>query len=431
MVVHTIASGSKPSGELVLQLMVNGQVKSAASLDFSDKKERTDTLAFTVNDASWQQLQLYINDAVVRFDDTFRIGARSSANLSVLALNEGQFNPYVQAAFRAYNGFRLNQVQVNEAPADWNGYNLIILNGITAIGDELGHKMDDALQRGQTICLFPGKTSHPETLNSGLHILGDIALLGPDTAVQTVATLQQGSALVRDLFERVPDNVQLPVVNWHYRINAGLTANQQSVLSFRNGDPMFARYTPTRGQLFVCATVADMQAGNFAGSYFFAPFLYQMAIQSGASNIIAVEAGSNAPVYLPMQNNSERNTLHLYGNKTDVVPPQRPNGGGIDVFPDQAVAQPGFYTLAAPQTDTALVAINPNNAESVMEYADLGQLKANWKGSNIKWPDATAGKNLKDASVNDFPLWKVCIALGLVLLALETILITRVKATVG
>ena len=429
LIVHTIASGSAPKEPLVMQLAINGQVKSAATLDFADRTERMDTLTFSVNDASWQKIALTLNDAVVRFDDTMRISARSSANLSVLVLNEGQFNPYLQAAFRAYNGFRLNQVDATTTPTGWENYNLIIINGITTISETLGKAIDEALQRGQTICLFPGRTTNVDGINTGLKFTGDIRLESIDTASQAATTLQQGSTLVKDLFERIPENVQLPVANWHYRIAAGLTANQQSVLSFRNGDPMFARYTPSRGQFYICATSADLQSGNFPGSYFFAPFLFQMAVQSGSSNIYAITAGRQQPIYLPMQNNSERNTIHLYGNQLDVVPPQRPNGGGVDVFPDEVVQRPGFYTLAAPQQDSTLIAINGEKNESALKYTNLNSLKTDWKGDHIKWPDTTLGKNLKDPIANSFPLWKIAVMLALLMVLLETVLLIRLPKT--
>ena len=428
LVVRTKLTGKAPAEPAVLQLTINGQVKSAATLNFAGKEESTDTLNFQVNDASWQQLQLTLNDAAVKFDDTFRITARSATNLSVLVLNEGQPNPYIQAAFRAYNGFRMNQMDVAAAPKDWNNYNLVILNGITRIDEALGKTMAEALQQGQTICVFPGRTDNTDALNNGLKLVGDIRIGKPDTAAQAASSLQQGSALVKDLFEKIPDNVQLPVASWHYSIVAGLSANQQSVLSFRNGDPMLARYTPSKGKLYLSAMSADLQSGNFPGSYFFTPFLYEMAMQSASSNIYAVSAGTQEAIFLPLATASERNTVHIFGSGLDVIPPQRPNGAGLDVFINQAVQQPGFYSLAAPAGDTTRVALNQDKSESVLEYRDISNLKKDWKGDNIKWPDMTAGGSFKDQSSASFPLWKVCVILALIMLSVETWLLARVKA---
>ncbi len=425
LVVHTHVTGTPPKERPVLNLSINGQVKSAASLNFSDHKDNYDTLGFQVNDANWQAIELTVNDAAVRFDDTFRITARSAPNLSVLVINEGQPNPFIQAAFRSYNGFRMNQVDVATAPKEWKQYNLVILNGITRLNETLGKTLNDALQGGQSICVFPGRTNNLQAINDGLKQAGDIAFTAVDTAVQTASSLQEGSALVKDLFEKVPENVQLPVANWHYVIRPGINANEQSVLSFRNGDPFFARFTPSKGQLYICATSADLQSGNFPGSYFFTPFLYEMAMQSGSSSIYAISAGSQQAVYLPAGNMTERSTVHIYGKGLDVIPPQRPDGAGLDVFTDQSLQQPGFYDLSAPGGDTTRIALNQDKHESQLDYRDIGALKSEWKGDNIKWLSISDTGVIAKADADSFPLWKVCVILALIMLAAESYLLVR------
>jgi len=418
LIVKSRLIGKAPKESPIVQLSINGQVKSAASLNLEHANESVDTLSFQVNNAGWQKLLLTVNDATVRFDDTFRITARSSSSLSVLVLNEGQPNPYIQAAFRSYNGFRMDQKSVTEH-ADWKSYNLIVLNGITRMDETLSKNIIGALQQGQSVAIFPGKTNDLNSLNQGLSKVADITIRGLDTATQTATNLQQGSELVRDLFDRIPENVQLPVANWHYVIEAGLAANQQSVLSFRNGDPLLAQYSPSRGKLYVLSTTADIAGGNFPGSYFFVPFLYQMTAQAKGGDVYAITAGKQQPVYLPLNNADERNMVHLYGDGLDVIPPQRPSGAGLDVFLTQAVQQPGFYSLAANGNDTTTIALNQDPQESELILWNMSELKEGWKGANIHWMNpssaAIAGK-----TTSSFPLWKVCVLLAIIILGAES-----------
>ena len=284
--------------------------------------------------------------------------------------------------------------------------------------------------KGRRYVFSPGRTNNIQAINEGLKQAGDISITAIDTAPQTASSVQQGSALVKDLFEKIPDNVQLPVANWHYIISAGLSANQQSVLSFRNGDPFLGRYNPSKGQLYICATSADLQSGNFPGSYFFTPFLYEMAVESGSSSIYAITQGAHQPVYLTLANVAERNTVHIYGRNTDIIPPQRPDGAGIDVFIDQAVQQPGFYALSAPGGDTTQVALNQDKNESRLDFRDIGALKKEWNGDNIKWLDITTAGNITDNS-DTFPPWKACVIVALIMLAAETLLLARPQAVVA
>ena len=424
LVVHSRIEGAVPKDAPVLQLAINGQVKSAAAIGFDGNNESTDTLVFSVNDANWQHIVLSINDASVRFDDTFRITARSSPNLSVLVMNEGQPNPYIQAAFKAYNGFQLKQTGINTNIADWKQYNLIIFNGITRLDAATGKAISEALQSGQTICLFPSKTTDITALNNGLKEIADIHITGVDTSSQATTSLQEGNALVKDLFEHIPENVMLPVANWHYIIESGLSANQQSILSFRNGTPLFASYTPSRGSLYITSSATDMESGNFAGSYFFVPFLYQMAMQSGGGSIYALTAGKKQPALIPFDNVNERNMVHVYGKGIDAIPPQRPAGNGVDVFVDNAVQQAGFYILSASGSDTAEIALNNDRAESELAIWDLGSLQSQWKGDMVHWLNIdNSGVSGTGSPLGSFPLWKVCAILALIMLAAETYLL--------
>lgn len=420
LIVKSRRVGKAQNEQPVVQLSINGQVKSAVTVNFGESDVAWDTLSFQVSNGHWQRMALTVNDAAVRFDDTFRIAAKGAANLSVLILNEKQPNPFLQAAFKTHEGFRADQQSISNK-ANWSDYNLIILNGITRLDENTKSQLRTALAEGQSICVFPGKTAHNQ-LNEVFRDLADIKVTGIDTAVQAATTLQQGSDLVRDLFERIPPNVQLPVANWHYVVEAGLSANQQSVLSFRNGDPLLAQYSPSRGKLYLLSSGADLEGGNFATSYFFVPFLYQMAAQSKGGDVFALTAGASRPVLLSLKNTGEKNMVHIRAEGLDVIPPQRPAGGGLEIFLGQVIQQPGFYTLSSDAGDSTVIAINGSREESELRLWDLDQLRSSWKGDNIFWVNKPL-EIVQGQEHSGLSLWKVCVILALLLLMAETYLL--------
>lgn len=427
LIVHSKEIGNddkKSTASPVMQLSVDGQVKSAASLHFDASGTSIDTLSFSVNDAGWQRITLSLSDASMPFDDTFRVAARSAPGLSVLVLNEGAPSPYIQAAFRSYNGFQVQEQNLLSAPKSWKNFNLIILNGITSLPENVGTQVQLALAAGQSVCLFPGRTSRIDALNNALKFAGDIRVISLDSTAQSASNLQPGADLVRDIFESIPSNVQLPVANWHYALQAGLSANGQSILSFRNGDPLFARYSSSKGNFYLCATSADLGGGNFPASYFFVPFLYQMAAQSQGGNVYALTAGQDQAAFLPISNSSERNMVHLLGEGLDAIPPQRPAGGGVDVFVDAVVQQPGFYKLAAASGDSALIALNGTRAYSSLALWDMDNLRKEWPDNKATWQTPeTAASNASSTNGSALPLWKVCAILALLLAFAETFLL--------
>lgn len=426
LIVRSRLAGKASSTAPVLQLAINGQVKSGASLVFNDKNISSDTLSFSINEGGWQRILLYVNDAALRYDDTFRIAARSSPGLSILVLNEGTPSPFITAAFRSYNGFRVTQESSVSSPQDWRQYNLVILNGITRPSEGLVSKVKASLAAGQSIALFPGKTTAYDGLNTLLRAVGDIRITALDTASQAATTLQSGAELVRDIFESVPQNVQLPQATWHYSIASGFTANGQSIISFRSGDPLLARFSSGRGSMYVSAVSADAESGNFPSSYFFVPFLYSMAAHATGGDVYALTAGAHQQAYLPISNSAERNMVHVLAPGIDAIPPQQPSGGGLNISLDAAVQTPGFYKLAAPSGDSAIVGLNGGRSESIPDVWALEDLKKTWPDKGATWQTSVEAASAKSTATRDaLPLWKVCAILALALLAAETALIYR------
>jgi hypothetical protein len=72
--------------------------------------------------------------------------------------------------------------------------------------------------------------------------------------------------------------------------------------------------------------------------------------------------------------------------------------------------------------------MNQNKAESQLDFRDINALKSEWKGDNIKWMSVTGNGSITDNGSNDFPLWKLCVILALIMLAAETFLLARPKA---
>ena len=428
LVVRLRQSGDKEQDEVNLKVAVNGQVRAVSTLSFASDSVAIDTMALQLDGNGWQQITASLQDHPLSFDDTFRIAARTAPNLSILVLGDGALNPYLQAAFRTYDGFTVTQQSLaGGVTDDWNKYSLIVLQNVTNISPTLSSSIKKALDNGQNILLFPGLTDNPEMLNASLKQWGELSLAKLDTAKQQVVSIQQAHPLLLDLFEKMPDNVQLPLTTKRYPIDAGLTANQQSLMSFRDGKPFLAQYSLGNGRLYLCASPLDDRSSNFAVSYYFVPVLYKMAVQSGGNSMYAVSIGSNQPVWLPAIANDSRKVFHLNSENFDAIPPQRPSGSGVEVFSGGVVSQAGFYKLNSEASkDTILIAMNSNRLESVLKYASKSEVEGLLAPMDVNWLDNdSVAKAGWDQGRKPFPIWKVAIIIGLLLLGLETWLMLK------
>lgn len=426
LIVRSKYYGTEPKEQHVIQLYVNGELKSAATPSFDKGNEHTDTLSFQINKPAWQRISLCLNDQQVHFDDSFLIAAKPNAALSVLWLNEGPKNSYIQAALKSYTGFKVSEISGHQLPQSIDPYNLIMLNGVQNIDADLAKNLLQAVQKGQNVCLFLDTRAPLSALNQGLNQILDLTILGLDTQAQQVSYIQTEHRLVKDMFEHMPDNVQLPFSKRHISIKAGLNANQQSIFSFSNGDPFFAAYPIGKGQLFIGTSNPDPAEGNFQSSYFFVPFLYQMAQLAKGNYIYAINSEQKEPIYVEGNNGGTQNLLHIQGNGLDVIPAQKAEGMGVQISLNAIKLPTGFYAIHQQASDSSIIAVNQSRKESELAVWSLSELQKNWSGPQIKWQE-TDNEHLaiQANKISAFPLWKLCAILALVILGFESYLLIR------
>jgi len=235
--------------------------------------------------------------------------------------------------------------------------------------------------------------------------------------------LQENQPVVQDLFEKIPENIQLPVTKRRFFIEADLTANQQSIMSFRDGSPFLAQYTPGKGRLFIVAAPLNVSSSNFPLSYFFVPVLYKMAVQNQEQNPPSIDIGSSNPVWISAANNAhKRSVWHLIAPSFDAVPVQNPSGTGTSIFVGQAATKTGFYVLKQEEgADSVWIALNADRRESLLDYASGSAIEQSLKPFKVHWIDEKdISRHGWKTSDQPFPLWKIAVLIALLCLALET-----------
>lgn len=420
LVVKMAKSNTTEALQSQVQVWVNGQARAAKHINFSNDSIWTDTIALMVNTPGWHRILLTVKDAPIQFDDTFRITAKTNANLAVLNLSNGTSSPYLQAALSPVNGFITRNAPLNAGSAkEWANNNLVILQNIQQLSPELTDAVKKGLQNGQSFFLVPGNINNIAAFNQQLSKIAPISFAAMDTVSTQIGAVQSEHRLLKDVIATMPQNVQLPTVLRHYPISAGLSANQQSVLSLKNGQPFLAQYSIDNGSLYIVASSLEERSGNFVLSNLFMPLLYKMCAVSGAQSIYAINANSNQPVFIPNQS-ANRTVFKATGQDIEVIPAQNAYGNGTNIFLGRAIDQAGFYTLKNESvSDSTLVAVNANTVESQLEAATKEELAQQLKGAQISWEQSgTPAANA--TSGNNTDLWKWLVAVALLALIIET-----------
>lgn len=426
LIVKSRRIGKENNTPAIIQLLVDGQVKSAASPVFDSEGKSIDTIGFEPQKNHWEKLELVINDDAIGFDDTFLIAAQSLTELNVLIIAPENANLYLQTAISSVNGFRNTTVRSLPGKNEVLNYNLVIWDGIKQWSPADAELAKSILTNGSNVLITFGADADINAINENISKLADLKLQAWDTLSQQVSGIQKSHPIVKDLFEELPENLQLPFCARHLTIQAGISANQRSIMHFRDGAPFISSYKVQSGQLFICSSPLDPSSGNFQTSYFFVPFLHQMSGLSGNNNIFSITAGTPTSLYLPRFSVNENDRAHLTGKNIDVIPQQKSVGRGMKVnFQDQVV-HTGFYTLRNMAGDSVMIGINANRKESNILNWSLNDLKKNTAGAQFSWQNINTREKVAERTEQSrFPLWKLCSTLALLMLILETFLLSK------
>ncbi len=425
-----LRNSSDEEANTSITLLVNKQLKNVVNTSIGANQSKIDSISFTPSKAGYQNIELFINDYPINYDDTFFCSAKVTSNFSVLTINQTNSNAFLNSVFKPNTQFKVDNTNSNAVNSSTIGnYSLVVLNSVTTLSASLSQALTTYVTNGGTILVFAPLQNNTSGINTFLQQTTQSSFTQYDTSKTIVSTFSKEHELFRDMFTKIPDNIDLPVANKHFVISSSSTGSQQKLFTFSNGDGFLNAYRVGAGKMYICASAAEMQASSFPTSYWFLPLLYKMAFIKQSNEINSVEIGSNKALVIQQQKINDKTIYHIANKETDAVPEQRTVGNSVALFVKNAIHKAGIYSIYLPgSTDTLYTGINESRKESDLNYWNIDELKNKLSIPNVAWIADTenAGHSINSLQ-HGTPLWKLCIVLTLIFLLLEVCLIKLLK----
>ena len=425
-----ITNYSNSEQQTALTLEVNGQIKAVVNATIPESASKTESISFTPSKAGPQRIKLYINDHPITFDDTFYVAAKVVSNYSVLILNQSNANAFLSTVFTPTALFKAENNNVNSFNAkQLPNYSLVVLNSVSNISSSLSKALSEYSQEGGNILVF-APNGNPSGINSFLQSTVGTSFGTLNKEKLFVSSFNKSHPVFSGLFEKVPDNIDLPIAYEYYNIRSGGMSGVQKLFTFSNGDGFLNSYRLGNGKVFVCASSASRQASTFPNSYWFLPLMYKMAMSQQQNSVQSAIMGQNAQIEIPSSKQSAKDAVyHITNGTQDIIPAQRAVGNKNVLNLNKNVEQGGIYQAYLPGSkDSIALGINYNRGESDMDFWQLSDLKKKTKLKNANWlsPNQEAGAEVNSLEKGT-PLWKVCIIFALLFLLVEILLIRFLK----
>lgn len=416
-----------------LKLFINNKQVAPVSFKVSAGGATDAMLSFTCKESGIQKGLLVIEDFPVTFDDSlyFSFAVNNRIPASVINKKDEKSAVFLQSLFSNDSLFEFKEQ--NDQHIDYSQFgktNLVVLNGLQNISSGLTQELKKFVLGGGSALIFPAENADKENYNQFFAQLNAATFLQADTSRTRIDNKNLPKALYEGVFEKTPENMDMPQVNYHYVTQSNSRSGEEVLLKLLNGQSFLSLYNKGKGKLYVCSAPLQEKNSSFAKHALFVPTLIKIAILSRPAPPLYYFSGSNEAIDVSLLNISGEKPLSISGGagKADFIPEIKTTESNRYVLTHGQPEIAGNYLLVHDKNVLEGLSFNYKRKESDLTSYTKTEIEELVKRSG--WPRVhvvEAGSTNFKASLADIGggtrLWKLFVLLTLLFLLTETALI--------
>ncbi len=441
LIVRIRNNGDEPRENIPVKLMINGQQKALSSCSLQPNAYEDVVLAYTLTQTGLQNCEISLTDFPVTFDDRFYFSFNLQRELTILCLSDTGTSKYINSLFGKDEYFNLlNMAMENIDYSKFSDQELIILNGLPSISSGLGNELSKFIENGGNLVVFPGIDIDLESYNQNLcDATGIRSISSLDTVNTRTNRLNLESNFFADVFDEVPENMDMPNVFSHFRFSNSSSLDEDILIWMENNDAFLIRYGTGKGVIYQFAASLQKEQSNFSEHAIFVPVMYKIGMNSQHSSQLFYTIGDNAPLLLKGTKGDDQDQVyHLkkHGANEDVdfdiIPEVRVINQRSEMLVHNQIKDAGNYLLTLNDVNKEVYSFNFNRRESDLSCALSDELEtlideANLSNFNILNQN-TGNISLKIEEMNEGKkLWKLCIIFALAFFGIEVVLLRLLR----
>lgn len=421
--------------KIPVKLTINGEQRAVAAVDVGPWSSLTTTLNFSTTSAGTQKAVVEISDYPVVFDDIYYLVFEVSESLPVLVVNPVDENAYLTSVFSLDSVVKLSNSPLRQTNfAEISNQHLIILNGLDNLSSGAIVELENYVEQGGSLLVFPPEITGVEFVNQLLNSMQAPFYGAMDTAVSRVSTLNKNHPVFKNVFDNVADkgNLDLPLVKKHFEILNPPDGMADPLMTLDNGDPFFTMKYYGRGKVYVSAVSPEDEWGNWPRHALFVPVMLNIAFQAESQAPLSyfpnIRAGIDVGHYKPSGDNVLK--ISRDDGSGEFIPEARQVNGRNVYFVNDYIQEAGFFRLMEDDKTIKQIAFNYHRRESDLRCADLSALRAvekEFPGIEVLAEGKRELTQLIAERNHGLKLWKWFILAALLFILIEVLLLRFFK----
>ncbi len=376
-------SSNQDYQNLPIKLFLNDSLKSITNFSVEAQNDIVAELKYNNNSSGLQLGRLEISDYPFTHDNNWYISYKVDKNLKALAVHNNSEESkegleYLTALFENDDYVLLDvmneqNLQVNRL-AD---YNTIFLVGLENYSSGFLNELEDVVQNGSSVVLFP-ETSNLPALNNVLSAFGAKQVSGIDSTTQEIAQIEFENDFYDKVFKKQEENPVMPEISGHLRFETPTQTDEADLLTFQNGDKALSQLSFGDGKVWVFSFPLNKENEAFANDILFVPTVYNFVLNSLPRQELSFTVGENTFWNIPRNIAFNMNSgFEIENRKTGdkLVPASTISGRKTRLEFGNQITSDGHYLVENDGNIIAAMAFNFNRKESDLRYFSAMELK--------------------------------------------------------
>ena len=362
--------------KLPVKLFINNSQKALSSIDIAAGGYAETQLNFVVSDEFIQNGYVEILDNPIIFDDKLYFSLSATAQSYILSLYDNAENRYLKALFAADSSISYQSISLkNVNYSSLKEQDLIIVEqSQEEMSSGLIQELVQYVHQGGNLLILPSSqaTIYHNGLNNALGVSNFGKLNTEKTAISKL-NLQHG--LYKNVFEKYPENINLPTVFQHFEPSQAITGNKETAITMENGNDFLISHKVENGNVYLLAVSLNEKFSDFQQQAIFVPTLFNMSLSDNLQNNLYYTIGQTHNIILKNTNITGDNVLEIKNNNYAFIPELARNILGTQLYIHNQVKDADNYLLYDKDSVLMGLSFNYNRKESEMDFLSVEQIK--------------------------------------------------------
>lgn len=429
LVVRVKNYSDKSLADVSLTLKINNQIKAIGKVDLAPRESSLDTLTFSGLNTGWQKGELRVKDYPMIFDDALFFTFQVKKELPITIINSTIEANAIASAFDTDSFFKVQSIgesQINYS--DLKQQQLIVLHNLKRISEGLSQQLIAYVKNGGNLSVFLPLEADLASYTNFFKAAGANYPIRYQKDSVMAASLNLKHPVFENVFENIPQQIDLPKTSAYYQLSNITKTNKQNLMEVDASLPLLQAYQIGKGNLYLSAIPLEPQISNFTNHGLFLPLLFKMALLKRQEQKLFYILGMQETALIDNVDLAASEVLTLTSSQQEIIPELRNTSLGTVIFFADQVKEQGFYDLYKQDKLIAMLAFNQSRNESDLSYASDADLNNSF-GKNTEIIEAgtsSIANQIKEVKLGA-SLWKLCIILVLIFLAIEMLLVKYFK----